>query len=202
MSQTNDQKALAPMDEMDLMFRGKHLLTVEQWEKFALCPDCHNRKCPACLSGPSGLTEVEQFERFHIPMMDDDSEEYIPRKLWDVAIQCCSCGSRHHIIDWLDEAIQVPEMYHIPEVEEAMLRAGKEKQESSTISVEELSYLTGWDPVTIFERASKGYIPGAVWDETLRFEKEAIEAFLIIEEILRDLVREGELSSFVNPDGE
>ena len=123
------------IDEMDLMFRGKHLLTVEQWKKFALCPDCHKHKCSACVSGPSGLTEVEQIERFHFPMTDDDSGDddldngYLPRKLWDIAIQCCSCGSRNHIIDWLDEAIRVPEMYYIREVQEALLRAAKEERE-------------------------------------------------------------------------
>ena len=88
MSQTNDQKILTLMDEMELMFRGKHLLTVGEWEKFALCPDCHKCKCSACVSGPSGLTEAEQIERFYLTMNDDDSQYddpdngYLPRKLW------------------------------------------------------------------------------------------------------------------------
>jgi len=119
------------IDDMDLMFRGKHLLTVEQWEKFASCPACGNQKCADCVSGPSGLTEVEQFEKFHFPIEDGDSEdEYLPRKLWDITIQCCSCGSRHHIIDWVNEAVQ-PEIYYVPEAEEAMLRAAKEEREGS-----------------------------------------------------------------------
>src|SRR5262245_10206752 len=62
------------IDEMDLMFRGKHLLTVEQWEKFALCPDCGTQKCAGCVSGPSGLTEVEQIKQFYFPMTDDSDD--------------------------------------------------------------------------------------------------------------------------------
>src|SRR5262249_42129248 len=124
------------MDEMELMWRGKHLLTLEEWQKFALCPHCHNRKCSACVSRPSDLTELEQIERFYMPITDDSEGDdpdtgYIPRKLWDIAIQCCSCGSRHHITDWLEKAMLVPEMYYIQEVVEAMLRAAKKEQEGS-----------------------------------------------------------------------
>jgi hypothetical protein len=131
MIETEGQTIVRTDDEWELMDRGKGLLTVEQWEKFAFCPNCYKQKCSACVSGPSGLTEVEQIKRFYIPMEIGDSEvEYIPSKLWDIEIQCCSCGSRQHIVDWLEEAIQ-PEIYYVPEVEEAMLRAAKEEQEGS-----------------------------------------------------------------------
>ena len=112
------------IEEMELMFRGKQLLTVEQWEKFAFCPTCNKQKCSACVSGPSGLTEVEQFERFHITI-DDLEDEYMPRKLWDIEIQCCSCGSRQHILDWVSEAIQ-PEIYYVPEAEDQRKKKKKD----------------------------------------------------------------------------
>jgi excisionase family DNA binding protein len=47
------------------------------------------------------------------------------------------------------------------------------RQDEQFISVEELSELTGWDPMTIYEKADNGKIPGAVWGETLRFEKKS-----------------------------
>jgi hypothetical protein len=129
MTMTKKGGFMKDIEEMELMFRGKQLLTVEQWEKFAFCPTCNKQKCSACVSGPSGLTEVEQFERFHITI-DDLEDEYMPRKLWNIEIQCCSCGSRQHILDWVSEAIQ-PEIYYIPDLEEAMLRAAKEEKERS-----------------------------------------------------------------------
>jgi hypothetical protein len=83
------------------------------------------------------------------------------------------------------------------------------RQDEQFISVEELSELTGLDPMTIFEQANSGKIPGAVWGETLRFEKKAIEFALMpppsiaeIEEILKELEQEGLLKSFVDTNGE
>jgi len=81
------------------------------------------------------------------------------------------------------------------------------RQDEQFISVEELSHRTGWDPMTIYEKASSGDIPGAVWGETLRFEKEGIEAWLTpisrseLEEILKELEQEGRITSFVDVDG-
>jgi len=133
MIKTEGQNALTPMEEpmeeMELIWKGKTLLTLEQWEKFAFCPNCYKQKCSACMSGPSGLTEVEQSAQFDLAVEDDD-DDYIPRKLWDIAIQCCACGSRQHIVDWLEEAI-MPGIYYFPEAEEAMIRAAKGQQEES-----------------------------------------------------------------------
>jgi excisionase family DNA binding protein len=81
------------------------------------------------------------------------------------------------------------------------------RQNGQFITVEELSHRMGWDPMTIYEKASSGDIPGAVWGETLRFEKEGIEAWLTpisrseLEEILKELEQEGRITSFVDVDG-
>jgi excisionase family DNA binding protein len=81
------------------------------------------------------------------------------------------------------------------------------RQDEQFISVEELSHRTGWDPMTIYEEANSGNIPGAVWGETLRFEKKEIEAWLTpisrseIEEILKELEQEGLITSYVGADG-
>ena len=81
------------------------------------------------------------------------------------------------------------------------------RRDEQFISVEKLSHRTGWDPMTIYEKANSGDIPGAVWGETLRFEKEGIEAWLTpisrseLEEILKELEREGRITSFVDVDG-
>jgi hypothetical protein len=50
------------------------------------------------------------------------------------------------------------------------------REDKQFISVEELCHRTGWDPLTIYEKANSGDIPGAVWGEILCFEKEKIEA--------------------------
>jgi excisionase family DNA binding protein len=82
------------------------------------------------------------------------------------------------------------------------------RQDEQSISVEELSHRTGWDPMTIYEKANSGDIPGAVWGETLRFENEKIEAWLMpistseLEEILKELEQEGRITSYVDVDGQ
>jgi hypothetical protein len=129
------ETAMRIRDEWELMDRGKSLLTVEQWEKFALCNNCLREKCVSCVSRPSGLTYDEQLERFYFSLTDDPKEgdpvdKYIPRKLWDIEIQCCSCGSRQHITDWLREALW-PDGYDWPELHETLLRAVREEQERS-----------------------------------------------------------------------
>jgi hypothetical protein len=128
MNKTEKQKPVRTRDKRELMLRGKNLLTLEQWEKFAICPDCRKPKCAACMSGLSGLTEMEQIEWLYF---SDSEEEYIPPKLWDIAIQCCACGSRQHMVDWLEEALS-PDICCFLEAEEAMLRAAKEEQESQS----------------------------------------------------------------------
>ena len=81
------------------------------------------------------------------------------------------------------------------------------RQDEQFISVEELSRRTGWAPMTIYEKANSGDIPGAVWGETLGFENEKIEAWLTpisrseLEEILKELEQEGRITSFVDVDG-
>ena len=61
--------------------------------------------------------------------------------------------------------------------------------------------------MTIYEKASSGDIPGAVWGETLLFEKERIETWLTpislseLEEILKELEQEGRITSYVDVDG-
>jgi excisionase family DNA binding protein len=75
------------------------------------------------------------------------------------------------------------------------------------ISVQELCDRTGWDPVTVFDLADNGKIPGAVWGRTLRFKQTEIEAWLTltrsdIEEILKELEQEGRITSFIDSNGE
>lgn len=76
------------------------------------------------------------------------------------------------------------------------------------ISVEELCDLTGWDPMTVFEKADNDEIPGAVWGRTLRFKEKEIEVWLQpltrseIEEILKELEQEGSITSFIDSNGE
>jgi len=81
------------------------------------------------------------------------------------------------------------------------------RRDEQFISVEKLSHRTGWDPMTIYEKANSGDIPGAVWGETLLFEKERIETWLTpisisaVEEILKELEQEGRITSYVDVDG-
>ena len=76
------------------------------------------------------------------------------------------------------------------------------------ISVQELCERTGWDPMTVFEKADNDEIPGAVWGTTLRFKEEQIDAWLQpltrseIEEILKELEQEGSITSFIDDNGE
>ena len=130
------QTRMRTSNEWELILRGKELLTVEQWEKFAFCHNCLKKKCAACVSRPSGLTYEEQFQEFYFsckndPDDDDPVDQYIPRKLWDIKIECCSCGSSQHITEWLREALAA-EHVDWPELHEALLRAAKEEQESQT----------------------------------------------------------------------
>ena len=46
------------------------------------------------------------------------------------------------------------------------------------ISWKQVCDLTRWDPMTVFDKADSGEIPGAVWGTTLRFKEEEIEAWL------------------------
>jgi excisionase family DNA binding protein len=81
------------------------------------------------------------------------------------------------------------------------------REDKQFISMEELCHRTGWDPLTIYEKANSGDIPGAVWGETLCFEKEKIEAWLTpisrsdVEEILKKLEQDGSITSYVDVDG-
>ena len=76
------------------------------------------------------------------------------------------------------------------------------------ISVQELCDLTGWDAMTVFEKARSGEIPGAIWGTTLRFEPEKIAAWLQpltiseVEEILKELEQEGVFTSVLDSNGE
>lgn len=76
------------------------------------------------------------------------------------------------------------------------------------ISAQELCNRTGWDPMTVFDKADSGEIPGAVWGRTLRFKEEEIEEWLRpktkseIEEALKSLEQEGLITSFIDNNGE
>lgn len=75
------------------------------------------------------------------------------------------------------------------------------------VSVQEVCDRTGWDPMTVFDKAANGKIPGAVWGRTLRFKQREIEAWLTltrseIEEILKKLEQEGRIKSFIDSNGE
>ena len=85
--------------------------------------------------------------------------------------------------------------------------ANNKRQGERLISVQDLCDRTGWDPMTVFDNAANGKIPGAVWGRTLRFKQGEIEAWLTltrsdIEEILRELEQEGRLTSFIDSNGE
>ena len=85
--------------------------------------------------------------------------------------------------------------------------ATNEQRNEGLISVQEVCDLTGWDPMTVFEKADSGKIPGAVWGTTLRFKEEEIEAWLTLtrsdlEEILKELEQEGLITSFIDNNGE
>jgi len=75
------------------------------------------------------------------------------------------------------------------------------------ISVREVCERTGWHPMTVFNQADSGYIPGAVWGRTLQFKEEEIEAWFEpvtkpeIEQRLKQLEQDGFLTSFLDTDG-
>ena len=76
------------------------------------------------------------------------------------------------------------------------------------ISVEEVCDRTGWDPMTVFDKADSGEIPGAVWGGTLRFKEEEIGLWLRgltsseVEEALKSLEQKGLITSFIDSNGE
>jgi excisionase family DNA binding protein len=81
------------------------------------------------------------------------------------------------------------------------------KRGERLISVDELSYVLDCDPMTVFDMANKGEIPGAVRGKTLRFKLSEIEAWARVrfkpmnvsevQEVLDELEQEGCLISFV-----
>jgi excisionase family DNA binding protein len=85
--------------------------------------------------------------------------------------------------------------------------ANSKRQGEPLISVQELCNRTGWDPMTVFDKADHGKIPGAVWGSTLRFKQTEIEAWLTqtrsdIEDILKELEQEGRITSYIDSNGE
>ena len=76
------------------------------------------------------------------------------------------------------------------------------------ISIQELCDLTGWDAMTVFEKARSGEIPGAVWGNLLRFKEEEIDAWLQpvslseLEDALKELEQQGLITSFLDSNGE
>ena len=76
------------------------------------------------------------------------------------------------------------------------------------ISVQEVCDRTGWDPMTVFDKADRGEIPGAVWGKTLRFTEEEIELWSTrltsseVEEALKSLEQKGLIKSFIDGNGE
>jgi len=75
------------------------------------------------------------------------------------------------------------------------------------ISLLEICERTGWDPMTVFEKADTDGIPVAVWGNTLLFKEEEIEAWLQpmslseLEEALKELEQEGRITSFLDSNG-
>ena len=114
---TEEQK-----DEM--LAKGKRLMTVEQWEELAYCPDCNHRKCLHCTRETIAITDIPQFihgmEGVHLALFLED----YPPQLHNQVIRCSFCGSRRHIADWLKESFW-PELYVIPEIEKAILKVAR-----------------------------------------------------------------------------
>jgi hypothetical protein len=91
-------------------------LSIEQWEKFGYCPDCNHQNCNQCECRTIEINDAFNF------LPRDFEFDIFPRKLWYAVIRCCLCGSERHIFDWLEETFW-PELYYLPEVEKAVLRA-------------------------------------------------------------------------------
>ena len=76
------------------------------------------------------------------------------------------------------------------------------------ISAQEVSDFLRLDLATVYQMARSGEIPGAVWDETLRFDLKEFEdwygRFLYdcVGEGLRQLEEMGLITSYVDNDGE
>ena len=117
---TEEQK-----DEM--LAKGKRLMTVERWQEFAYCPDCNHRKCLHCTRETIAITDIPQFihgmEGVHLALFLED----YPPQLHNQVIRCSFCGSRRHITEWLQVSFW-PELYDIPEIEEAILKAARDNE--------------------------------------------------------------------------
>jgi hypothetical protein len=117
---TEEQK-----DEM--LAKGKRLMTVEEWEEFANCIDCNHRKCSHCIRETIAIADIAQFihgmEGVHLELFVED----YPPQLHDQVIRCSFCGSCRHITDWLRESFW-PELYVIPEIEQAILKVARDNE--------------------------------------------------------------------------
>jgi excisionase family DNA binding protein len=72
------------------------------------------------------------------------------------------------------------------------------------ISAEEVCDYTGLDLATVYQKAWNGEIPGAIWDETLCFERDEFSKWWEseLEKVLRELEEAGLIISSVDSDGQ
>jgi len=118
-------EVLAKDKWFDMLAKGKRLLTVEQWEEFAYCPDCNHRKCSHCIRETIAIADISHFlHGMHGENLALFCEDY-PPQLHDQVIRCSFCGSRRHIIYWIDASFW-PELYDIPEIEQAILKVARD----------------------------------------------------------------------------
>jgi DNA-directed RNA polymerase subunit RPC12/RpoP len=114
-----------------MLAKGKRLMTVERWQEFAYCPDCNHRKCSHCIRETIARADISHFLN---AMQGGDLvlffEDY-PPQLHDQVIRCSFCGSRRHITEWLQVSFW-PELYDIPEIEEAILKASRDTRAMET----------------------------------------------------------------------
>jgi hypothetical protein len=114
-------------ERIEMLDKGRRLMTVEQWEEFAYCLDCNHRKCSHCIRETIAIADISQFID---GMEGDDLAIFLmayPPQLHDQVIRCSYCGSRRHITDWLKEMV-FPEMYDIPDIEQALLKAARDNE--------------------------------------------------------------------------
>ncbi len=116
-------KGLAEDKWLEMLAKGKRLMTAEQWEEFAYCLHCGHKKCLLCVRETIAIADIHisQFDPVQEGVDLESFLEGYPTQLHDQVIRCCACCSRGHIIDWLGLSFW-PESEDFPEIERAILR--------------------------------------------------------------------------------
>jgi hypothetical protein len=61
---------------------------------WGLCPGCNHRFCAHC----EYFYECDDALRL---LPEDFNISLFPPEMWDKTLQCCTCGSERHLIEWL-----------------------------------------------------------------------------------------------------